>query len=60
MIINEVSDDETHIYAKTGIFFAEIVNCRTCSGGNGMVDEAYCELSVRIDKGSGETTFTPL
>lgn len=59
VIINEVNDDVDYIYAKVGVFFAEIVNCCTCSG-NGMVDEAYCELQVTINKVSGEANFTPL
>ena len=60
IIVNEVSDDAGHIHARVGVFFAEIVNCCTCSGGSGMVDEAYCELAVTIDKRTGEAQFTPL
>ena len=56
-IVNEVRDDERNIYAKVGIFFNEIVACCTCSGGNGMCDEAYCELLVTIDKASGQADF---
>lgn len=59
-IVNEISDDEDYIYAKVGIFFSEIINCSTCSGGNGMVDEAYCELQVSIDKNSAEAHFKPI
>lgn len=60
VIINEVHDDETYIYAKVGVFFAEIVDCLTCSGGSGMCDEAYCELRVSIDKASGAARFESL
>lgn len=59
VIVNEVSDDAEHIYAKVGVFFSEIVTCTTCSGGSGMCDEAYCELMVTIDKATGETRFAP-
>lgn len=60
IIINEVRDDVQNIYATVGVFFSEIVNCCTCSGGSGMCDEAYCELLVTIDKSSAEASFTPL
>lgn len=60
IIVNEVKDDEGYIYAKVGVFFNEIVECLTCSGGDGMCDEAYCELLVTIDKASGEARFEPL
>ena len=60
VIINEVSDDERHIYAKVGVFFAEIISCLTCSGGDGMCDEAYCEVRVTISKESGAAIFEAL
>lgn len=60
VILNEASDDVHYIHAKVGVFFTEIVECVTCGGGNGMRDEAYCELMVRIDKSTGEARFTPL
>ena len=60
IIINGVSDDETHIIARVGVFFNEIVSCTTCGGGSGMCDEAYCELQVTIDKSTGEASFEPL
>lgn len=60
VIVNAVRDDAEHIYARVGVFFAEIIACTTCSGGNGMCDEAYCELLVTIDKASGAARFEPL
>jgi hypothetical protein len=60
MIVNAVRDDETHIYAKVGVFFTEIVACTTCSGGSGMCDEAYCELTMTIDKATGAALFEPI
>ena len=60
IIIDGVRDDATHIYAKVGVFFAEIVACTTCSSGSGMCDEAYCELAVTIDKATGAALFQPI
>ncbi|MDX9741828.1 MAG: hypothetical protein RBT81_11715 [Gammaproteobacteria bacterium] len=60
VIVNEVRDDAANIYARVGVFFAEIVNCTTCSGGSGMCDEAYCELLVTIDKATGAARFESL
>lgn len=60
VIVNEVTDDAQHIYARVGVFFAQIIECVTCSGGNGACDEAYCELLVTIDKASGDAEFRPL
>jgi len=60
IIVNTVSEEPKHIIADVGVFFAQIVTCLTCSGGDGMHDEAYCELRVTIDKASGEAHFMPL
>ena len=60
IIVNAVRDDEANIYASVGVFFNQIVECLTCSGGDGMCDEAYCELSVTIDKATGAAQFTPI
>ncbi len=60
IIVNEVSDDEGRIIARVGVFFNEIVSCTTCGGGDGMCDEAYCELQVTIDKSTGEASFEAL
>lgn len=60
VIVNEVSDDAERIYARVGVFFAEIVECLTCGGGSGMRDEAYCEVAVTIDKSTGEAHFEAL
>ncbi|PKM46518.1 MAG: glucosamine--fructose-6-phosphate aminotransferase [Gammaproteobacteria bacterium HGW-Gammaproteobacteria-1] len=60
IIVNEVRSDESRIYARVGVFFAEIIDCVTCGGGSGMRDEAYCELSVTIDRATGEAGFVPL
>ncbi len=60
IIVNRVEDKGEQIEVAVGVFFQQVIACCTCSGGNGMCDEAYCELSVRIDKRSGEAQFTPL
>ena len=60
IIVNEVKDDDKRIYAKVGVFFNQIVECLTCRGGDGMCDEAYCELLVTLDKATGEAKFEPL
>lgn len=60
VIINEVTEDALYIYASVGVFFSEIVSCLTCSGGDGMCDQAYCEIRVTIDKASGKAQFAPL
>lgn len=59
VIVNAVRDDDNSIYATVGVFFAEVIDCLTCSGGSGMCDEAYCELLVTIDKATGAARFTP-
>ncbi len=60
VIVNAVSDDGHQIRATIGVFFAEVVACATCSGSSGMCDEAYCELTVTVDKTTGEAHFAPL
>lgn len=60
VIVNAVLDDGQYIYAVVGVFFAEVITCLTCSGGDGMCDEAYCEIRVTIDKVSGDARFEPL
>ncbi|WP_303905210.1 hypothetical protein [Thiohalomonas denitrificans] len=60
VIINEVTGDAQHIYAKVGVFFAQIIECLTCGGGSGAREEAYCELLVTIDKRTGIADFKAL
>jgi hypothetical protein len=54
--VMRVSDDENAIYAKVGVFFAEVISCVSCGEGD-PIDEAYCEMQVTIDKRSAEATF---
>jgi hypothetical protein len=51
------SDDEDTIHAKVGVYFAEVISCCSC-GESSPVEEAYCEMSVTIDKTSAEATFS--
>lgn len=60
VIVNVVNDGGLCVIADVGVFFAQIVTCLTCAGGDVMHDEAYCELRVTIDKASGEAQFEPL
>ncbi len=60
IIVNAITDDGQKIIADIGVFFAQILSCVTCGGGDGVHDEAYCELRVTIDKGTGEARFEPM
>jgi hypothetical protein len=52
----KVSEDNRKIHATVGVFFTEIVICCGC-GDDPMERNAYCEMVVRIDKGSAEAAF---
>ena len=54
--VMRVNDDEEAIYARVGVFFAEVISCVSCGEGD-PIDEAYCEMQVRIDKKSAEASF---
>jgi hypothetical protein len=49
-------DDGNGIQVTIGVFFTEIVICCGC-GDDPMERNAYCEMAVRIDKGSAEAAF---
>ena len=55
--VMKVWDDEQSITAHVGVFFAEVISCVSCGEGE-PIDEAYCEMEVRIDKQSGEAHFS--
>ncbi len=57
--VMNVWDDEQQIAARFGVFFAEVISCVSCGEGD-PIDEAYCEMEVHIDKGSGEARFSLL
>jgi hypothetical protein len=50
------SDSATEIHANVGIFFSEVIAGCSC-GDEPSVSNAYCELRVSIDKGSGQARF---
>ncbi len=45
--------------AKVGVFFTEIAASCGC-GDEPMVQNAYCELQVRLEAGSGDASFEVL
>lgn len=51
------TDDDNAINAKVGVYFAEIVSCCSC-GEDSPVEEAYCEMSVVIDKATADAKFS--
>ena len=51
-----VVDDATLIAADVGIFFAEIIAGCSC-GDAPQSQNAYCELRISIDKGTGRAMF---
>ena len=52
-----IADDERAIHARVGIFFTEIVGTCGC-GGEPMLQNAYCEMRISIDKVSAEAQFS--
>ena len=51
------TDDDRSIQALVGVYFAEIISCCSC-GEDSPVEEAYCEMSVHIDKLTGDALFS--
>ena len=49
-------EDGGAIQADIGVFFEEIVGGCSC-GDDPLVQQAYCELRVRIDRTTGEALF---
>lgn len=54
-VIN-VTQNNTHIQAKIGVFFTEIVAGCVC-GEDPAPENAYCELRINIEKASAEANF---
>ncbi|MGA7979279.1 MAG: glucosamine--fructose-6-phosphate aminotransferase [Chromatiaceae bacterium] len=52
-------DDEGAVYAKLGVFFAEVVGGCSC-GDDPSPENAYCEMQLRIDKTTAEGSFSAL
>ncbi len=51
VIVNGVSEDARHVYATVGVFFAQVVECVSCGGGDGWV--AVTSMSGRLASRSG-------
>lgn len=51
------SEDASALHARVGVFFTEVLAGCSCGDGPTPID-AYCELQVRIDKASGEASFS--
>jgi hypothetical protein len=53
------SADEQTIQALVGVFFTEIVGGCSC-GDEPQAKPVYCEMQVRIDRGSGDAEISVL
>ncbi len=52
----ESHESDNAIHSKVGIYFAEEVSCCSCGEGS-PTEEAYCEMSVTINKSNAEAAF---
>ncbi|MEN8170613.1 MAG: glucosamine--fructose-6-phosphate aminotransferase [Pseudomonadota bacterium] len=52
----EFAEGDQFIEVRAGVYFAEIVSCCSC-GESPPIDEAYCEMNVRINKSTAEAEF---
>ena len=55
-LINRITENETTILVKVGIFFHEIIAGCNC-GDDPMAENTYCEILVSIDKITADTDF---
>ena len=56
-LINSVTENETQLLIKVGIFFNEIIAGCNC-GDDPASENTYCELLVSIDKSTAEACFS--
>jgi len=56
-LINSVTENETQLLIKVGVFFNEIVAGCNC-GDDPSSENTYCELLVSIDKSTAEASFS--
>ena len=56
-LINSVTENETQLVIKVGVFFNEIVAGCNC-GDDPASENTYCELLVSIDKSTAEACFS--
>ena len=57
VIIRDVKQTASAIHAQVGVFFSEVVTGCSC-GDAPLMENAYCEMAVVIDRESGEAGFT--
>jgi hypothetical protein len=62
VMILDVSEMETAIHAKAGVFYQSIIAGCSCADDPTPIDERneYCEVQIDIDKSTAETTVTLL
>jgi len=53
----DVQPGERFIRARVGVFFSEVVAGCSC-GDDPLVESAYCEMEVAIDRESADAEFT--
>jgi hypothetical protein len=60
VMINHVSEDESSIHVRAGIFYSGIIAGCSCADDPSPVDAVteFCELQFDIDKVTAETTVT--
>ena len=51
------TDAGTHVDARVGVFFAEVIAGCSC-GDEPFAVPAYCEMAVRIEKATGAAAIT--
>ncbi len=56
-LINSVTENDTQLLIKVGIFFNEIIAGCNC-GDDPAAENTYCELLVTINKNNAESDFT--
>ena len=60
VMVISVTDDETTIYVKAGIFYSGIIAGCSCSDDPSPTDvqAEYCDVRIDIDKATAATTFS--
>ncbi len=55
-----IGDDGINIKAKAGVMFSEILWGYCCGEEEPMINNAYCEISIFINKTTADTKFVVL
>ena len=56
-LINKITENDTSIQVRVGIFFHEIIAGCNCND-DPVEENTYCELLLSIDKNTAEASFT--